>query len=155
AYGQVRFVPDPLPSEKGVDEQIGVNLTWQIFDAGFRYADRRQRVAQLESSELDEKLLKRSVENDVEQALASLRAARANFQAAEDAVAAAQKNTDETLILYKQGLARAIEVTDSNDRQFDAEVTRASAKLSMEQAYLDLRNALGFGPLDDNGGTSP
>ena len=30
-----------------------------------------------------------------------------------------------------------------------AEVSRASAKLSMEQSYLELRFALGFGPLDD------
>jgi len=149
AAGQVRFVPDPLPSEKAVDEQVTVNLNWPIFDAGFRYADRKQRVAQLESSKLDENLLLRSVQTDVEIALASLRAARKSFKAAEEAVTTAQKNTDETLILYKQGLAKAIEVNDANDKQFDAEVTRESAKLTMEQAYLDLRNALGFGPLDD------
>jgi outer membrane protein TolC len=150
AQGQLRFVPDPLASEKAIDEQISVNLTWPIFDAGFRYADRRQRVAQVESSELDEKLLLRSVEADVQLAIASLRAARANFKAASDAVVSAQKNTDETLILYKQGLAKAIEVNDANDKQFEAEVTQQSAKLQMEQAYLDLRNALGFGPLDED-----
>ena len=102
------------------------------------------------SSELDEKLLRRSVQTDVEVALASLRAARANFKATDDAVTSAQKNTEETLILYKQGLARAIEVNDANDKQFEAEVTREAAKLTMEQTYLDLRNALGFGPLDEN-----
>ncbi len=47
AAGQIRFVPDPLPSEKTIDEQVSVNLTWPIFDAGFRYADRRQRIAQV------------------------------------------------------------------------------------------------------------
>jgi len=142
ASGQLRFVPDPLPSERGVDEQVSLNLSWQIFDAGFRYADRKQRVAQLESSKLDEKLLKRSVQNDVELALAALHAARGNFNAALSAATAAEKNTEETAILYKQGLAKAIEVNE-------AEVTRESAKLSMEQAYLDLRNALGFDPIDD------
>jgi len=150
AAGQMRFVVDPLPSEKVIDEQVSLNLTWPIFDAGFRYADRRQRVAQVESSELDEKLLRRSVQTDVEVALASLRAARANFKATDDAVTSAQKNTEETLILYKQGLARAIEVNDANDKQFEAEVTREAAKLTMEQTYLDLRNALGFGPLDED-----
>jgi outer membrane protein TolC len=152
ASGQLRFVPDPLGSEKALDEQIGLNLSWQIFDAGFRYADRRQRVAQLESSELDEKLLRRSVESDIRLALAALRAARANFEAASDAVTIAQRNTEETLILYNQGLAKAIEVNDANDKQFEAEVTRDSAKLTMEQAYLDLRFALGFGPLDGEAG---
>jgi outer membrane protein TolC len=152
ASGQMHFVVDPLPSEKAVDEQVSLNLTWPIFDAGFRYADRRQRVAQVESSEYDEKLLRRSVQTDIEVALATLRAARANFKATDDAVTSAQKNTDETLILYKQGLARAIEVNDANDKQFEAEVTRETAKLAMEQAYLDLRNALGFGPLDEDVG---
>jgi outer membrane protein TolC len=153
AAGQVRFVPDPLPAEKGLDEQVSINLTWQIFDAGLRYADRRQRVAQVESSVLDERLLRRSVQSDMELALSALRSARANFNAATAAVSAAQKNTEETLILYKQGLAKAIEVNDANDKQFEADVLKDSAKLSMEQAYLDLRNALGFGPLDEEMGS--
>jgi outer membrane protein TolC len=149
ASAQLRVVPDPLPSEKAFDETISLNLTWTIFDAGLRYADRRQRVAQLESGELDEKQLRRSVSSDVETALAALHAAREAYKVAEDAVAAAQKNIDETLILYKQGLANALEITDANQKRFDAEITRESTKLTMEQAYLDLRNALGFGPLDE------
>jgi outer membrane protein TolC len=149
ASGQLRFVPDPLPSEKAIDEQASLVLSWQIFDAGFRYADRKQRLAQLESARLDEKFLKRSVGNDVELALAALRAARQNFNAAIAAATAAQKNTEETAVLYQQGLAKAIEVNDANDQRFQAEVTREAAKLSMEQAYLDLRSALGFGPIDE------
>lgn len=153
ASAQLRFVPDPIGSERAIDEQMGLNASWTIFDAGFRYADRRQRVAQLQSAELDEKFLRRSVSTDVELALAALRAARANYSAASDAVTMAQRNAEETTILYRQGLARALEVTDANDKQFEAEVTRDSAKLTMEQAYLDLRFALGFGPLDTAQGT--
>ncbi|MFI5299286.1 MAG: TolC family protein, partial [Polyangiales bacterium] len=63
-------------------------------------------------------------------------------------VAAAKKNVDETAVLYKQGLARAIEVTDATASVFDAEITYETAKVSMEQAYFDVRQALGFGPLD-------
>jgi outer membrane protein TolC len=149
ASGQLRFVPDPLANEKALDEQASLNLTWQVFDAGLRYADRDQRVAQLESSRLDEKLLRRSVQNDIELALATLHAARENFTSAQSATVASQKNSDETAVLYQQGLATAFEVSDANDKQFDAEVTQAAAQLAMEQAYLDLRDALGFGPLDD------
>jgi len=43
----------------------------------------------------------------------------------------------------------ALEVTDANAKRFDAEVSQASAKLSMEQAYLELRFALGLGPIDE------
>jgi outer membrane protein TolC len=150
ATGRVTMLSAPPPTSNAVDENASMNLTWTIFDAGFRYADRRTRLAQAESSELDEKLLRRSVGTDVDLALASLRAARASYGIAEVAVAAAVRNTAETTTLYRQGLARAIEVTDANQKQFDAEVTLESAKLSMEQAYLDLRSALGFGPLDED-----
>ena len=147
--GQVRVLPDPLPTERGHEETATLNLQWAIFDAGFRYADRRTRSAQAESQALDESLLRRSVDNEIRVALVSLKAAREAFKIADEAIATAQRSSDETEILYQQGLARAIELTDATARRFDAEVTRASAKLTMEQAYLELRYALGLGPVDE------
>lgn len=152
ASGQVRLTVDPLPTQRMLDEQASLNLTWQLFDAGVRYSDRRQRLAQLESSKLDEHLLRRSVRSDIDSAIATLHAARGSYEASLMAATAAQKNLDETTILYQQGLAIALEVNDASDKLFDAEVSRESAKLSMELAYLDLRNALGFGPIDQREG---
>jgi outer membrane protein TolC len=149
ATGQMRVLPDPQASERAHEESITLNLQWTIFDNGSRYADRRTRLAQAESQSLDEQLLRRSVDADVQGALATLRAAREAYRITEDAIAAATKSAEETEILYRQGLARAIELTDANARRFDAEVSRASAKLSMEQAYLELRFALGYGPVDE------
>jgi outer membrane protein TolC len=149
ATGQMRVLPDPQQAERAHEESITLNLQWAIFDNGSRYADRRTRLAQAESQSLDEQLLRRSVEADVQAALATLRAAREAFKITEEAIAAATKSAEETEILYRQGLARAIELTDANGRRFDAEVSRASAKLSMEQAYLELRFALGYGPVDE------
>ncbi len=149
ASAQMRVLPDPLPTERGHEETATLNLQWNIFDAGFRYADRRTRVAQAESQALDESLLRRSVDNDIRVALVSLKSAREALKIADEAITAAQRSSDETEILYRQGLARAIELTDATARRFDAEVTRASARLTMEQAYLELRFALGLGPVDD------
>jgi outer membrane protein len=149
AQAQLRVLPDPLPTEKATDETVTLNLTWNIFDQGARYADRRTRLAQSESQQLDEKLLRRSVATDVELAVIALRTAREAFRIAGEAVAATQRLIDEEEILYRQGLARAIEVTTANAQRFDAEVSQASAKLSMEQAYLELRFALGLGPIDE------
>lgn len=149
ASAQVRVLPDPLPTERGHEETATLNLQWNIFDAGFRYADRRTRTAQAESQALDESMLRRSVDNDIRVALVSLKAAREAFKIADEAIVTAQRSSDETEILYKQGLARAIELTDATARRFDAEVTRASAKLTMEQAYLELRYALGLLPVDE------
>lgn len=148
ASAGLKYDFDPIGKNKALDEAITFNLTWQVFDGGSRYGDRRTRLAQAKSAELDESLLRRAVEADVKTALASLEAARKSLGFAETAVAAAQKSVDETQILYQQGLAKAIELTDANLNRFDAEITRESAKVTMQQAYLDLRLALGYGPLD-------
>jgi outer membrane protein TolC len=146
---QLRQLVDPLPTDAATSGSAQLTLTWTIYDAGVRYADRRTRVAQAASAALDEHALRRSVANDIAIAVALLHAARTVLQVSEQAVVSAQKNVDETAILYKQGLAKAIEVTDANASRYDAEVTLATAKLEMEQAYLNLRFALGLGPLHD------
>lgn len=150
AQGQIRFIPDPLPTEQGASETVGLSFSWNIFDQGARYADRRTRLAQAESQALDEKALRRSVANDVQLAVIALRSARETFRISTDAVTAATKLADQTNILYKQGLASALEVTDAIGQRYDAEVSAASAKLSMESAYIDLRFALGLGPTDED-----
>lgn len=144
--GQVRV---GTGSEPFHDEVLQLNLAWALYDAGARYGDRKTRLAQAESQALDEQLLRRSIATDIGLALASLQAARESFRIADVALEAAQRNTREAELLYKQGLARAIELVDANARRFDAEVARATAKLAMEQAYLELRFALGLGPVGD------
>ena len=52
-----------------------------------------------------------------------------------EAIVAAQKNTEETAILYNQGLAKAIEVNDANDKQFEADV-KESTELAEAQDGL-------------------
>jgi outer membrane protein TolC len=145
----VRQTIDPLPTDQATTETAQLTLTWVLYDAGSRYADRRLRLAQAESGSLDEQLLRRSVATDIATAIASLHAARDVFKISVQAVIDSQKNVEETAFLYQQGLAKAIEVTDANATRYDAEVTMASAKLSMEQAYLNLRYALGLGPVAD------
>jgi outer membrane protein TolC len=149
ASAQIHAVVAPIAPDPVFDETLQLTLSWNIYDAGVRYADRKTRVAQAESQALDEKALRRSIATDVNIALTALRAARESYRISEEAVDAAKRNTTETEILYAQGLARAIEVSDANGQRFDAEVNRATAKLSMQQAYLDLRDALGLGPVGE------
>jgi outer membrane protein TolC len=153
--GQVKVVPDPLPPDKLIDESATLTLSWNIYDAGVRYADRRTRVAQAESQALDERMLRRSIASDVGVALASLKAAREAYRLSAEAVDAARKNTAEVEVLYKQGLTRALEVVDANGRRYDAEVNLEAAKLTMEQAYLDLRLAIGLDPAEDSDAAPP
>ncbi len=147
--GQMRANPDPAPGERWHDETLQLTLSWTIFDGGARYSDRKVRLAQAESADMEARLAKRGVGASVRAALVALVAGRDAVRAAEQGVEAAKANSDETAILYRQGLAKAIEVSDANSQRFNAEVGLASAKLSLVQSYLDLRQAMGVFPVDN------
>ena len=128
-------------------ETIAGVLTWTIYDAGSRYADKHSRDAQAEIADLNLQQLVRNVDAQVRSTVALLAAAQAEFQVAAQARDAARQNVDETAILYRQGLAKAIELVDANDSRFTAEVNYASAQYAMAEAYLNLRQAMGLDPL--------
>jgi len=146
--GQVSANPDPMSGRSWHEESVSLQLTWTIFDGGARYGAHRTRAAQAAAAELEERQLARTVDNDVQTALVALDTARATLRVAEAAMATARANSEETEVLYQEGLARAIELTDANARRFEAEVNLASAKLDVIDAYLQVRFAQGLPPVD-------
>jgi outer membrane protein TolC len=128
-------------------ETVAAVLTWTLYDAGSRYADKHSRDAQAEIADLNLQQLVRNVDAQVRSAVALLMAAQAEFQVAAQARDASRQNVDETAILYRQGLAKAIELVDANDSRFTAEVNYASAQYAMAQAFLNLRQAMGLDAL--------
>jgi len=147
AQGQIRFLPDRSPPTRG-DGDPHAHLTWSIFDNGSRYADRRTKVSQAESQALDEKLLRRSVANDVELAIIAC-TPRATRIASPAMPSRLRRSSPKRRHPLSTG-ARARHRSDERiSKQFDAEVSRATAKLQMEQAYLDLRFALGLAPIEE------
>jgi outer membrane protein TolC len=154
--GKLTLNVDPTGSDLRLWEgSAALTLTWSIYDAGVRYADRRTRDAQAESALLDEKMLRRSIATDVGLALASLRSLREAYKVAAEGVDAARRHVGEVGVLYKQGLAKGLDVVDANGRLADAETTLETTKLSMEQAYLDLRLAVGLDPQEDDNAAPP
>jgi outer membrane protein TolC len=139
-------VNQPIPNRHD-DETLTATLTWTIFDAGARYADKHSRDAQAEIADLDTQLLLRTVDQQVRSAVALLAAAQLAFKDAGDAQKWAQQNVDETQVLYKQGLSTALDLVNANDSRFTAEVDYATAEYAMAQAYLTLRQSLGLDPL--------
>jgi outer membrane protein TolC len=129
------------------DETVTATLTWTLYDAGVRYADKHARDAQAEIADLNGRLLLRSVDAQVRSAVALLGAAQLAFRDATDAAKLAAQNVDETAILYRQGLATALELVNANDSRFTAEVNYAAAEFAMAQAYLALRQSLGLDAL--------
>lgn len=142
--GQASATTNTSFTNRWNDESAQATLSWTIFDQGVRYADKHSRDAQAEISDLNLQLLARTVDAQVRSATALLAAAQSAYRAAADGVKYAKQNVDETAILYRQGLATALELIDANDSRFTAETNLASAQFAMAQAYLELRQAVGL-----------
>lgn len=125
-----------------------MNLNWPIWDAGIRNADADSRRALADTSDLQLRALKRRIVADVKVALATLLAGRSALAGAQEGAEAASRSAEETAVLYKQGLAKAIELLNANQSRFDAEIALAVAHLALQQGELDLRAALGLFPVE-------
>jgi len=145
---QGRVQDQPVEAHRYVDSTVTFNLTWVLWDAGVRSADSQSRHAAWSTAELQQRALLRRVQTDVRSAVSELVAARNALEAAKDGLDQAEKSVEETNVLYKQGLAKAIELVDSNGSRFDAEVALAAAQLDVRLAELDLRDSLGLFAVD-------
>ena len=147
--GQLTATSNAGMSGHDVDGSVQIAAQWSIYDAGARSADIRSRDAAAKIADLQSQELIRSIDTDVRTAASQLTAAQAALAAAKDAATASGKSASETAILYKQGLAKAIELVDANEQRFTAEVSYAEAEYSVANAYLALRQAMGQGPLEE------
>jgi outer membrane protein TolC len=143
----VSATSNPPLSGRSTDETLALTATWTLFDAGVRYADQHAREATAEIADLNTELLARTVDSQVRSAAALLTSAQTALSGAEKAMTAARQSADETSILYRQGLAKAIELVDANEQRFAAEVNDATAEFTVATAYLALRQALGLDPI--------
>jgi len=131
-----------------IDALIAISARWTLFDAGSRSADARARDAQVKIADLETSTLVRSIDADVRSAVVVLESRQQALAAAGSARDAARKGADEAAILYRQGLAKAIELLDANDSRFIAEVNFATTEFDVATAYLSLRLAMGLDPTE-------
>lgn len=148
AAAQARVTDQQIAPDRYIDTTLAINFSWSIWDGGSRTADSDSRNAAHIAAELSLRALARRVEIDVRVAVAEFAAAQSSLVAARQGEDAARRSEEETSVLYKQGLAKAIELVNGNSTKFDAEVAVAAAELAVRQAELDLRAALGLFPLD-------
>jgi outer membrane protein TolC len=140
---QTRNINDGPITNRNNEGFVGVSFAWPVFDAGLRGADRAERTANVRGAELQLELELRDVERQMRSAAVQLTTEQASLREAAAAVRAARKNADETNILYREGLASALELADATQQLFEAEVAEVTARYRMALAYLSLREASG------------
>jgi outer membrane protein TolC len=144
--GQYRYTNESGLTGRATNWNLGMTLTWSIFDGFSRNADYKERKALAVLADLDVKTALRKVELDVRDALVSLDNQRATLKQAAVARDVARKNAAETAELYRQGLATALEAADANVRLFEAEVELVRERYGVGIAFLNLEAALGLDP---------
>jgi outer membrane protein TolC len=144
---QTRNINDGPVTNRNNEGFVGVSFAWPVFDAGLRNADLAERTANVRGAELQLELELRDVERQMRSAAVQLSTEQASLREAAAAVRAASKNSEETNILYREGLASALELADATQRLFEAEVAEVTARYRMALAYLSLREASGVAPV--------
>lgn len=146
-FGQFSVTSEAGLSNGDTDWLVGLTLTWLIWDGGERSAERRERLAGAAIADHEVRAAERQADVDVRAALVALGRAQTAVRESEAVVAAAQKNAQESAVLYREGLVRAIEVADASARLFDAEVALARERYGLALVLLQLRSASGLDPL--------
>ena len=144
--GQYRYTNESGLTGRSTNWNLGLTLSWTVFDGFSRNASYRERKALTVLADLDVKAALRKVERDVRDALVSLENQRATLKQAVVAREVARRNAIETAELYRQGLGTALEAADANVRLFEAEVELVRERYGVGIAFLNLEAALGLDP---------
>ncbi len=144
--GQYRYTNEAGLTGRTTTWNVGLSLTWSLFDGFGREADGRERRALAVLADLDVKTALRRVELDVRDALVSLENQRATLKLAEVAHQVAKRNAVETAELYRQGLSTALQAADANVSLFEAEVALVQERYGLAISFLNLEAALGLDP---------
>lgn len=144
--GQFRYTNESGLTGRPTNWNLGLTLSWAIFDGFSRNADYKERKALAVMADLDVRTAMRKVELDVRDALVSLDNQRATLKQALVARDVARKNAAETAELYRQGLGTALQAADANVRLFEAEVELVRERYGLGIAFLNFEAALGLDP---------
>ncbi|HSI34495.1 MAG TPA: TolC family protein, partial [Tepidisphaeraceae bacterium] len=114
-----------------------------IFSAGIIEADVRNAWSRLRQAALAESNLRRSVVNDVRQAILNLRTAERRVKELEDQVAAADEALKQAQAALANSLAIVLDVLTAQDQLLSAQLLLTGAKFDRTVFYLDLLRATG------------
>jgi outer membrane protein TolC len=143
ASGAIFASNTPYPTGDTRGWRATVDLTFALYDGGFRYGKRRQAEAQrdqaLASGEAERLAVLEEVQDgvlDLDVARERLRLADIQRRLADDAASSARRS-------FEAGVASSLDVIDANDRLYQADIGLADARARVAQARLALLGALG------------
>jgi outer membrane protein TolC len=122
---------------------IGVNLSWNVFDGGRRSAAEARAIAEAEAARQQLREIDRAIRLEVTQRVLELRTAERRLRVSERAVESARENTRVASDRYREGLIPSSELLDAEVDLERAEVSRTEALAALRLAAAGLDRAVG------------
>jgi outer membrane protein len=122
---------------------VGVGVTWPIFQGGLTRAQVRQAEASLESVDAQRSLEELQVRLDVDSARLAVRAAKATMGAVQDALTSAREQLRLAEQRYATGVGNIIELVDAQVAYTGAAAQVVQARYGLASARAQLLAALG------------
>ncbi len=146
ASGSIFAADVPYPTGKKDGWRVVVDLTWPLYDGGFRYGKAREAEAALSGAEAARALERLEVGQQVRDAVRDTAVARERLRLGERQQEAAAEAAASARRGFAAGVAGSIEVIDANDQLFQAEVALADARGRLGVALVALDRAVGHSP---------
>jgi outer membrane protein TolC len=136
----------PYPTGQKEGWRVSVDLTWSLYDGGFRYGKRREAEAALAGAHAADEAQRLSVTQEAVDAGRDLEVARERFRLAESERGLASDTAASAKRSFDAGIASSLDVIDANDRLFQADIGLATARANLASSRVALTFALGRGP---------
>ncbi len=123
--------------------RVTLDLTWPLYDGGYRYGKLRQARAQAAGASAGLAAEQLAVEREVLDGRRNLRVAAERLRLAHAQAELAADTAASIRRSFGAGVASGLDVIDANDRLYLAESGLADARARLAQAGIALRLALG------------
>jgi outer membrane protein len=123
--------------------EVGLSLSWSIFDGGNRIARFRETKATVDAAQARVKATELDISREVEQAQLNVSEAQERIGAAQTAVASAQENFRLAQGRFDAGVGTILELTDAQLFLTQAQNTEAQALADYRIAVARLERAIG------------
>jgi len=137
-------VPSPTGERRGW--RATVDLTWALYDGGFRYGRRRETEARAAGARAAEAAQRVQVAQEAQDAARDLGVAAERLRLAGEQRRLADEAAGTARRGYEGGVASSLDVVDANDRLYAADVGLAEARARLAAARVALDRATGRGP---------
>jgi outer membrane protein TolC len=140
------FVSDvPYVTGETTGWRATLDLTWALYDGGFRYGKRRQAEAQLSAASASAEGARLQVIQEVQDAARDVAVATERLRLAEQQRKLAADAAGSAKRSFEAGVASSLDVVDANDRLYQADVGLAEARARLGIARATLSRAAGEG----------